>query len=65
VQGRLRGERLSCGIETECGHCGRPLHLEMDSELNCRVLEPEADPLVYFPLVDFKKLNDPSIIDAF
>jgi len=43
----------------------------MDSELACRVLEPEAGagpqalPLVYFPLVDFEKLDDPSIIDAF
>ena len=65
MQGRLRGEQLSFRIETECGHCGRPLHIEMDSELNCRVLEPESDPLVYFPLVDFDKLGDPSIIDAF
>ena len=56
---------MSFRIATECGHCGRPLHLEMDSDLNCRVLEPEAAPLVYFPLVDFEKLDDPSIIDAF
>ena len=37
----------------------------MDSSLNYRVLEAEADPIIYFPLVDFAKLEDPSIIDAF
>jgi hypothetical protein len=65
VQGQLRGESLSFQIATECAHCGRPLHLELDGELNCRVVEPEAEPLVFVPLVDFAKLEDPSIIDAF
>jgi len=65
VQGRLRGERLTFHVETECGHCGKPLRLEIDSDLSIRVLEPDAEPLVYFPLVDFDQLEDPSIIDAF
>jgi hypothetical protein len=65
VQGQLRAEPLSFVISTECAHCGQPLHLEMDSELNYRVVEPGADPLVFVPLVDFDKLDDPSIIDAF
>jgi hypothetical protein len=65
VQGQLRGERLSFVIETECAHCARPLHIEIDSELNYRVVEEGADPLVLVPLVDFGKLEDPSIIDAF
>jgi hypothetical protein len=37
----------------------------MDSELNYRVVEPGADPVVFVPLVDFDKLEEPSIIDAF
>jgi hypothetical protein len=65
VQGHLKDEYLSVAIETECGHCHRPLHLEVDSELEFRVLEEGADPLVFVPLVDFAKLEDPSIIDAF
>jgi hypothetical protein len=65
VQGRLRGEPLSFAIETECGHCGRPLHIDIDSELNYRVAEQEAEPFVYAPLVDFAKLDEPSIIDSF
>jgi hypothetical protein len=29
------------------------------------VAEAEAEPLVFVPMVDFGKLKDPSIIDAF
>jgi len=41
------------------------MHFEIDSELTCLVLEDRADPLIFVPLVDFDKLEDPSIIDAF
>jgi hypothetical protein len=64
VQGHLRNESLSITIRTECAHCSQPIKLELDSELNYRVLEG-TDPLVFVPLVDFEKLKDPSIIDAF
>jgi hypothetical protein len=40
------------------------MRIEIDSELNYSVLEGE-DPLIFVPLVDFEKLKDPSIIDAF
>jgi hypothetical protein len=65
VQGQLREEQLTFAIETECAHCKQPLHLEMDSDLNYRVMEDDAKPLVFVPMVDFDKLEDPSIIDAF
>jgi uncharacterized metal-binding protein YceD (DUF177 family) len=65
VQGQLRKEHLSFTITTECAHCQRPLHIEIDTELNYRVIETDAEPLVYSPLVDFGQLDDPSIIDAF
>ena len=52
-------------IETECAHCGRPLHIEMDSELRYSVAEQGAQPLIFVPIVDFDRLEDPSIIDAF
>jgi hypothetical protein len=65
VQGQLRREHLTVHIETECGHCREPLHLEVDSELNYRVQESNAAPLVFIPIVNMKKLDDPSIIDAF
>jgi uncharacterized metal-binding protein YceD (DUF177 family) len=65
VQGRLRGEHLSARIETECAHCHQPLQVELDSDLNFTSVAPETQPLVYAPLIDFDKLQDPSIIDAF
>jgi hypothetical protein len=65
VQGQLRKEALSFTIASECGHCSKPLHIEIDSQLNYRVLEDDAEPLIFVPMVDFDKLQDPSIIDAF
>ncbi len=64
VQGRLRNEKLKFDIQTECGHCGQPIHIHMDSELNYHVAEPDARPLVFAPMVDIHKL-EPSIIDGF
>ena len=65
MQGQLRGEPLSIVVSTQCAHCDRPLHLEIDSELHYRVVEEGVEPLVFSPIVDFDKLEDPSIIDAF
>jgi len=41
------------------------MHLEIDDNMNCRVAEEGADPMVFIPLVDFDELEDPNIIDAF
>jgi hypothetical protein len=65
VQGQLRGQPLTIQIETQCGHCGEPLTLEIDSRLNYRVEQSGAAPLIFAPMVDFARLEDPSIIDAF
>jgi len=37
----------------------------MDGNLRYRILEGESAPLVFTPMVDFKKLTKPSIIDDF
>jgi hypothetical protein len=39
--------------------------MEIDRDLNYRVAESGAQPLVAAPLVNFARLRDPSIIDAF
>ncbi len=39
--------------------------IELDSELNHRVLEGPDAPLVFLPFVDLPQVKDPSIIDAF
>ena len=65
VQGRLREKTLSTITGTKCGHCARQIEVEIDSELNYRVISSEADPLIFIPIVNFAKLAEPSIIDAF
>jgi hypothetical protein len=52
-------------IETECAHCGQSMVIEMDSELQYRIVEGGTEPLVFVPSVNLARLTDPSIIDAF
>ena len=65
MQGHLRGSLISAEVKTECAHCGMPIHVNMDSDLNFVVEEEGADPLVFIPMVDFSRLKDPSIINVF
>ena len=65
MQGQLRQEYLNFSIQTSCAHCGQSIHIDIDSDLRYKVAETEADPLVFVPMVNFAKLKDPSIIDAF
>ena len=46
-------------------YCHQPLHLQIDSDLEIRVLDEGAEPLVHVPLVDLNELDEPSIIDRF
>ena len=41
------------------------MHIDIDSDLKYHVEEEGANPIVFVPLVNFAKLADPSIIDAF
>jgi hypothetical protein len=41
------------------------MQLEVDSDLTSRLVDEGADPLIFIPHVNFEKLKDPSIIDAF
>ena len=50
---------------TECAHCAKPMHLEIDSAARCIVAEDGADPITFVPEVDFSKLVDRCITDAF
>jgi len=65
VQGQLLEKSLSVVVNTECAHCAHPIIIEFDDELNYKIVEGEEDLLAFFPFVDFDKLTDPSIIDAF
>jgi hypothetical protein len=37
----------------------------MDQDLNYSLANEDANPLIFVPMVDFNRLEDPSIIDAF
>ena len=65
VQGQLRHDSVTIAFASECGHCGRPLHIEIGSDLGYRVDPEAAGALVFVPLVDFAKLRAKSIIDDF
>ena len=65
MQGQLRKEHLSFQVDTVCAHCSQAIGIEIDSDLNYKVMTAGASPLVFAPSVDFEKLKDPSIIDAF
>jgi len=65
VQGRLRNERLSFEISTECGHCGEPIGLTVKEDFSCVVDDPTNPPLMYEPHVDWAGFSGPHIIDAF
>ncbi|MGI9592664.1 MAG: hypothetical protein ACR2P8_14935 [Myxococcota bacterium] len=64
VQGHLRSEPIAVTIESACGHCGRALRIEIQHDLRHRVLEG-GEPLIFLPIVDFEKIQDPSIIHDF
>ena len=65
VQGRLRKETVSITVISECAHCKRPLHIEIDSDMNYRCRESGCRPMIFVPEVDFSRLKDPNIIEAF
>jgi hypothetical protein len=65
VQGRLRNERLSVTVNTECAHCGKTMELAIDSDLNCRAKDDGCEPIVFVPDVDLFNLEEESIINAF
>jgi hypothetical protein len=65
VQGRLRDEYLAVEIETQCAHCGKAMHVDIDSELKYRVRERDARPLMFEPRVDWDTFEEPNIIHAY
>jgi hypothetical protein len=65
VQGRLTGRELTAVIQTTCAHCSWPIEVEVTSSLAYRVRTPGSSPVISVPLVNFKRLKDPSIIHAF
>jgi hypothetical protein len=58
-------EEITFTIRTACAHCGQEIRIEMDQDLKYSIPGQSANPLIFVPMVDFDRLEDPSIIDAF
>jgi len=52
-------------IKTSCAHCGDPIELVVDSDLNHRIERGGSSPLVFEPDVDWSRFEDPTIIDGY
>jgi hypothetical protein len=65
VQGRLWNEYLSIEISTVCGHCGRPMEMVIDSNLDYQVKNEGATPLIFGPSIDWATFSEPNIIHAY
>lgn len=52
-------------IFTQCAHCDKRIQIEIDSDLKFNVVESEANPMLFIPMVDFNTLDEPNIIHAF
>jgi len=65
VQGRLRKKRLSIEIETECGHCARPMRVTFGSDLKHQIIAGSAGLLVFEPEIDWATFTEPNITHAY
>jgi len=65
VQGRLWTGYLSVEIDTACAHCDRPMQLVLDSNLDYRVKNGGAAPLIFQPRLDWATFSEPNIIHAY
>jgi len=65
VQGQLRKEYVSIEVETKCSHCGKGIHVSMDSNMRVSVRESDAHPLVFMPDMDWDHFAEQTIIDSY
>lgn len=65
MQGRLRNSPLEVEIRSTCAHCGEPMELVVDSELNYKILKGGVNPLVFEPEIDWGNFKQPTIIDDY
>jgi len=56
---------MSFDVRTECACCGREIAFRMADDTSYEISEPAASPLFFVPMVDFTRLDAPSIVDDF
>ena len=64
VQGHYMNAPVSVHVESSCACCDAPIVFDLDRDMRLSV-EDDLEPLIFVKRVDFEKLKDPSIIDAF
>jgi hypothetical protein len=52
-------------IKTACAHCGSPMEIVVDSDLNYRIERGGPKPLVFEPDIDWSRFKEPNIIDGY
>jgi hypothetical protein len=52
-------------IDSECAYSGKPIKIEIDSDLNIKYVAEGSTPMVSQPVVNFFKTKEPSIVDIF
>lgn len=62
MQGRLRSEKLTVHIDSECKHCSRALVIEVNDELTYNVLSAGASPLLFEPDIKWNAFSSANII---
>jgi hypothetical protein len=62
VQGRLRKQALSIGIDSECAHCAAHLRIDVSDAMECQVREGPETILVFEPSIDWAVFKAPTIV---
>ena len=65
VQGHLCKRSVEVEIHSSCAHCGEPMEIVVDSELNHRIVRGGESPLVFEPEINWSEFKDPTIIDGY
>ena len=65
VQGRLFDQNLEYTIHSSCSNSGRPIEIDIDSDLNISRVTAGASPMYSMALIDTEKMKEKSIIDVF
>jgi hypothetical protein len=65
VYGRLQNEELFFTVNSECANSGKPMKIELDSDLNITGVDEGSEPMYCIASMDTDKKKEPSIVDIF
>jgi hypothetical protein len=62
VQGRLRNEKLSVRIDSQCAECHTPLEIDVSERMEWAVRSGTDRILVFEPSIDWSTFKQPTIV---